>query len=143
METKEYMKIPVNKIKVLDNSRIDVRSDGFVELLNDIKSRGLLQPIGVFFSEGNYFVRYGHRRLEVFKELGYTEIPACIINRDLSYENLITDNLAENIHRKSITPVEAGTYYKKLIDLGKNVSEISVMLSIPKTRVVTNNSTII
>ncbi len=56
-------KYPIKDVKDFDNSRIRTEKSDMVPLMEDIKHRGLLQPIGVLENNGNYIVRFGNRRL--------------------------------------------------------------------------------
>ena len=52
MVDEEY--IPIDKIKVLENIRTDIGD--LTELIQDIKHRGLLQPIGVWKENDDYYI---------------------------------------------------------------------------------------
>ncbi len=52
-------------------------------LILAIEKLGFLHPIIVFEDQGFYYVLDGHHRLEAIKELGYQEIPALVVPKEL------------------------------------------------------------
>ena len=97
--------IEVDKIDVLDNTRLNQDTDGFNELMLSIKDVGLLHPIGIGKED------------------------------NLKKEDFITLNLAENIHRENITPFELSVACRRLMELGLSISQIAIRLSQPKNRI--------
>ena len=95
----------IKEIVVLENTRIRIEEDELGELMEDIKHRGLLEPIGI------------------------------TARADFSEEKFLTDNVAENIHRKDISPIELAKVCKRLSDKGYSISEIAVALSKPIDRI--------
>jgi ParB-like nuclease family protein len=69
------------------------------ELAESIANNGLLQPIAVR-PDGTLI--FGQRRLEAFKLLGRTKIPANVFD----IEDIVFGEQAENIDRKDFTPEE-------------------------------------
>jgi ParB family chromosome partitioning protein len=57
----------------------------------------------------------GERRLNAFREIGYKEIPAYIIQID-SDELMLALALIENIQREELNPIEIGSAFKRLMD---------------------------
>jgi len=107
IDKKESKDVPIGKIKVLDNTRIRIERGSLGELMQDIKGRGLLEPIGVTTKE------------------------------NLTIEEFVSDNLAENIHRKNLDPIEEAIGYRRLLEQGYNISEIVALVNKPKSRVET------
>lgn len=86
------------------------------ELKKSIIANGLIQPITVRRTTGNqYQLVSGERRLRAYKEIGYKEIPAYIINVE-SDEVMLALALIENIQRERLNPIEVGKAYKRLME---------------------------
>lgn len=76
------------------------------ELRESIRIHGLLQPIVVEeVSKGQYRLISGERRYRAVKELGQKFIPARIII-DLTEQKRLQIQIAENLQREDITPIE-------------------------------------
>ena len=55
--------IKISNIHVLENLRTSIdRDQDIEELMQDIKTRGLLQPIGLSKQGEEYIIVFGHRR---------------------------------------------------------------------------------
>jgi hypothetical protein len=85
----------IQDIKVGERFRKDLGDiDGLAQSIKDV---GLLHPIVI--NENNELVA-GHRRIEAYKKLGWTqEIPCTVVN----ISNIIDGELAENVVRKDFT----------------------------------------
>ncbi len=99
--------IPIDRIEVL-NSR-DRNIKVFEEIVGNIKSIGLKKPITVTQREGpegkpRYLLVCGEGRLNAFKLLGETHIPALVV--EVSEEDAFIMSLAENIARRQYRPLE-------------------------------------
>ncbi|SHE39718.1 nucleoid occlusion protein [Alkalibacter saccharofermentans] len=86
------------------------------ELAISIKSYGVLQPISVRkFSEKNYELIAGERRLRASKLAGLKEIP--VIVSDIVDVDSATIALIENIQREDLDFIEEAESYQQLISL--------------------------
>lgn len=95
-----------------DNPRddIDPESPEMIELSNDIKSRGLLQPV-VITPDGRILI--GHRRTKASIRAGLERIP--VIIRHLSATEFAEDVfLAENMQRQDLSPLEEARALSRL-----------------------------
>jgi len=135
IETTEFMDIPIDLVKSLDNSRLRITNEDISPLMEDIKHRGLLQPIGVIKSEGVFIIRFGNRRLEACRKLGWKTIPAIVEDKKINVNSFMADNVAENVHRVDISPVELSNVVAGYRERGLSLSEICVLLSLSKSRV--------
>jgi len=131
MKTKNENKneIEIRKIKILDNARIRIEEKELSSLMEDIKHRGLLQPVGVLLDDGNYILRYGQRRLEACKKLGWETIPCYIKEGKIGTFDFLSDNVAENMEREDLTPIEFAAICKRFLEAGYNITEIAAKLS--------------
>jgi ParB family chromosome partitioning protein len=135
MEKKQSMEIPIDKVKVVENVRLNVKQGELSELMQNIKHNGLLQDIGVWETEsGEYIIAYGNRRLIACQKLGWRTIPAKILG-DLTDSDLLILNVSENLHRKNISVAELGRVCDLLRRQGLSNSEIATRLGLPLERV--------
>ena len=88
------------------------------ELANSIRQKGLLQPIIVRTKQDGYFEMVaGNRRLQACKGLGWRKIICHIA--ELDDKEAFEISLIENIHRKSLNPIEEGYAFRSYVkDLG-------------------------
>jgi len=109
--------IPLDRISI---SGFNVRADEYFgdeedqELVDNIGSFGVLQPIIVRTVGDMYELYSGRRRFLSAKENGLTEIP-CII-MDVDDDEALDISLSENIFRKDLDPVTIGRALKRRID---------------------------
>ena len=99
--------VPISRIEVL-NSR-DRNMKVFDEIVENIRHIGLKKPITVTERAGDdgsakYLLVCGEGRLNAFKLLGETHIPALVVN--VSDEDAFIMSLAENIARRGYRPLE-------------------------------------
>ena len=99
--------VPINRIEVL-NSR-DRNMKVFEEIVDNIRAIGLKKPITVAERSGDdgdprYVLVCGEGRLNAFRILGETHIPALVV--DVSDEDAFIMSLAENIARRGYRPLE-------------------------------------
>jgi len=129
-------KIKLSDIKHIENSRLREKTD-VSELMHDIEQRGLLENVGIRLSDNALI--YGNRRVAAFTKLGYSEIP-CDFFDDMSDDDLLITNLAENIKRKNIGSIEIGRICHILNDRGMRNTEIAAKLGITKSRIESSNA---
>lgn len=104
--------IEITSICVSARIRKDI--GGIDELIVDIKTHGLINPITVMDNGNNkYILIAGLRRLEAFKKLNYTSIRATILS-PLAADELLTIEYAENVQRKNFTVAERLDYAEKI-----------------------------
>jgi ParB family chromosome partitioning protein len=88
------------------------------ELANSIRQKGLLQPVIVRTRQDGYFEMVaGNRRLQACKSLGWRKIISHIV--ELDDRQAFEISLIENIHRKSLNPIEEAYAFRSYVkDLG-------------------------
>ncbi|MCQ2088169.1 MAG: ParB/RepB/Spo0J family partition protein [Bacilli bacterium] len=96
--------LPVNLIYSSSNVRQE-NDDTIFELMTDINTNGLLQPIVVREVNDKYEVVAGHRRLLAVKNLGESHIE-CNVLEDISDKERIRLQLSENLQRKQMSAWE-------------------------------------
>ena len=123
--------INLKDIKHIENSRLRDLDD-VSDLMQDIEQRGLLENVAVRINDNALI--FGNRRVRAFEKLGYTKILADFYD-ELSDEDLLITNIAENIKRKDIGSIEIGRICKILQKREMKVTEISIKLGIASSRV--------
>ncbi|KAA0909975.1 chromosome partitioning protein ParB [Aquicoccus porphyridii] len=99
--------VPIERIEVLNSSDRNVKV--FEEIVENIRSIGLKKPITVSEREGAdsasaYLLVFGQGRLNAFRLLGETYIPALVVS--VSDEDAFIMSLADNIARRGHRPLE-------------------------------------
>jgi ParB family chromosome partitioning protein len=106
-----------NTIRVgKNNPRKTFDSEKIKELAQSITSNGVLQPIVVRTTEKEniYELVCGERRLRACLEAGVYEIPA-VVHHDLDDAKAIEMQIAENLQRVDVHPMEEAAAFQKLI----------------------------
>jgi ParB family chromosome partitioning protein len=99
--------IPIARVEILNSRERNMKI--FEEIVETIKSIGLKKPITVTERPGDdgqpkYLLVCGEGRLNAFRILGETHIPALVV--DVSDEDAFIMSLAENIARRGHRPLE-------------------------------------
>ena len=108
------MKVKINEIKVIERIRKDL--SGIDELALSISERGLISPIAVMESGGEYQLLAGLRRLRAMESIGETEIDAKIFSA-VDAEEALKIEFAENKERKEFTVDEVDKYGELLEEI--------------------------
>jgi ParB family chromosome partitioning protein len=89
------------------------------ELVESIESLGMLQPIRVRWDEelGMYVIIAGERRLRAAKMAGLKSVPCVIQEGELTESQRLIEQLAENIIRADLQPVEQARAFRRLMNL--------------------------
>jgi len=122
----ELKMIRIDRINVL-NPR-DRNKRVYEEIVGNIKAIGLKKPITVTPRTGEdgverYLLVCGEGRLNAFRSLGETTIPALVI--DVSDEDAFIMSLAENIARRQHRPLEILAGIKQLREKGYSPKDIA------------------
>jgi ParB family transcriptional regulator, chromosome partitioning protein len=99
------------------------------ELVNSVRSIGLLQPIVVRIQQSGYEIVAGCRRYTACKKLRLKKIPCHVV--DLNDKQSYELSIIENIQRNSISPIEEGrafSYYVNEFGWG-GISELATSIS--------------
>lgn len=105
--TTRVQMIPIDRIVIL-NPRVRNRRK-FMEVVESIRTVGLKRPIRVNIMMGpdgqhSYGLACGQGRIEAFRELGRTEIPAIVT--EASEEECLIMSLVENCARRQHRPID-------------------------------------
>jgi ParB family chromosome partitioning protein len=133
----EIRMIPIDQIRIL-NPRVRDRKK-FELIVQNIRNVGLKKPIQVSRrsadegSEPGYDLVCGQGRIEAFKALGYTEIPAIVV--EVPKEDRLLRSLVENIARRFPSPLALIHEIERLKAEGYSNVEIGKKLDIADTLV--------
>jgi ParB family chromosome partitioning protein len=100
--------IPIPNIKV-ENRLRPLNAEKVAELAESIAQVGLLQPIGV---RPDGTLVYGYHRLEACKQLGWTDIPAVVVDGDDLHAELA--EISENLIRNELTLLERAEHLARM-----------------------------
>jgi len=124
----ETRHIPVGDfIPFVNQSREHFDEDELANLARDIKQNGLLQP-GVAWldpARDKWILIAGERRLRASKIAGLPTMAVKLIHGPLSQAQMLAINLAENIQRASLNPIERAKAFRRLAQL-ENISSRQV-----------------
>lgn len=136
-DREKILKISPNVIKANPMQPRQRFSDfNLEELVESIKQYGIIQPLIISETDGEYELIAGERRLRAAKMIGLSEVP--VILRDAKEQEKLEIALVENIQRENLNPIESAAAYKKLID-EFNLSQEEVAKKIGKSRSSINN----
>lgn len=95
----------------------------FDELVQSIKTQGIIQPIVVTpkGEDGRYFIVVGERRWRAAKALNMQKVPAIV--KSMEKKEVMEAALIENIQREDLNVVEMAEAFKKLMDEFKYTQE--------------------
>lgn len=111
----EYLEIPLDKIDPPHGIiRLEIPLERVVELADNIREQGLLQPILVRSCGKRYEIVAGHRRFLAFKHLSLPSIPARIVK--MNDCSVALARASENLSRDDLSPLEEGAIYIDLRD---------------------------
>ncbi|HWN94111.1 MAG TPA: ParB/RepB/Spo0J family partition protein [Methylomirabilota bacterium] len=133
----EVQMIPIEAIRILNPRHRDRKK--FELIVQSIKNLGLKKPIQVSVraadEEGGsgYDLVCGQGRIEAFRALGYTEIPAVIV--EISKEDRLLRGLAENMARRNPAPIEMLKEIERLKKEGLTLHEISARIDVDTTTI--------
>lgn len=128
--TMDMVVIHIPMEKILYDSAINCRGDitplDVDDLVEDIRERGLMQPVVVrpLGKDGyEYCLVAGYRRYMAFRVLGKKTIPAVV--KDIDEVIALEYNLNENIKRKSLNILQEAKGLERMWHLGETLDAIA------------------
>ena len=116
-------KVSIDRIKVIDD---DNRSFSENDIIQSVKTEGILVPLLVYKDGKDYVLIAGHRRLESAKHFGIPFVPVNILDK----EQETVARALENIDRKQLHPLDEADQIRKLQNKGWTNNEIAAVLGI-------------
>lgn len=104
--------IEIHKIRASPNL-LRPRTADLEELILSIRERGLLQPIIVRLKDEYFEIVAGNRRYTACKALGWRKVICHVV--ELSDKESFEISLIENVQRKTLSPIEEGTAYRRYV----------------------------
>lgn len=124
--------IKINLLKPNDkNPRNDLGD--LTELVDSIKSNGIMQNLTVVKDGSKYTVVIGHRRLAAAKQAGLKEVPCEV--KELSLQDQAQTMLMENMQRSDLTITEQAKGFQTCLDLGIKEVDIAKKTGLSKTTI--------
>ena len=136
--SERVMQMPVQDISSNPyQPRKSFESSDMEDLIESIKTHGILQPLIVTEEGGKYQLIAGERRLKAARLAGLEKVP--IIVRSAKNIEKLELALIENVQRQNLNPIEEAVAYKKLID-EFNLTQEEVGKRVGKKRATVANS---
>lgn len=116
MKREKLMDIPISMIQDFPDHPYKVKDDeNMAELVESVKTRGLIQPILVRpIDNGMYEMVSGHRRKRAFELAGIEKMPARVQN--LTRDEAILSMVDSNLQRDEILPSEKAFAFKMRLE---------------------------
>ena len=131
MKREKLMDIPISRIQDFPDHPYKVKDDeNMVELVESVKTRGLIQPVLVRpIDNGMYEMVSGHRRKRAFEIAGIEKIPARVQN--LTRDEAILSMVDSNLQRDEILPSEKAFAFKMRLEAMKRQGQRTDLTSSP------------
>lgn len=127
----KFVDIPISQISNFPEHPYKVKDDESMnELVESIKTRGLIQPVVVRpIENGKYEMVSGHRRKRAFELAGIEKIPARV--QDLTRDEAILTMVDSNLQREEVLPSEKAFAYKMRMEAMKRQGRRTDLTSDP------------
>lgn len=130
----EPMMVPLDAIACdTGQPRQHFDEEALQELADSIRAIGVVQPISVRPDpalSGRYIINYGERRYRAALIAGLHSIPAFVHRAPDTYMQV-----AENLHRADLSPMEIALFIRKRMEAGDRRTEIAARLGYKKSYV--------
>ena len=131
--------VPVDQVQA-DSEQPRKRFDeaSLEELASSIRSKGQLQPIRVRWSddENSWVIVAGERRWRAAAMAGLANVDCYFHEDELTESEILEEQIIENLHRRSLKPVEEAKSFARLIEINNwNGKQLAKNLAIHPTKV--------
>ena len=104
------------------------------ELMNSIKTKGVIQPILVRPIGEGFELIAGERRFRAAQALNFADVPAII--KEIGDEDSLEISLIENIQREELNPIEEARAYQQLIGkFSYTLDKVGIMMGKDKSTI--------
>ena len=134
----EIRDVPLGDIDLFVNQSREHFDEALLhQLADNIKTNGQLQP-GVAWLDpgrGRLVLICGERRFRALKMCGKPTMSLKVLRGNVTLGQMLQLNLAENIQRSSLNPVERAKAFRRLMQLEElTASEVAVRMNVSSTR---------
>ena len=131
LKRERLMEIPISLIHDFPDHPYKVKDDeNMLELVESIKTRGLIQPVLVRpLDDGTYEMVSGHRRKRAFELANIEKIPARV--QELTKDEAILSMVDSNLQRDEILPSEKAFAYKMRLEAMNRQGQRTDLTSTP------------
>lgn len=134
----QIVKVEIGKVEPNRNQpRKTFDEDSLIELAENIKQIGIVNPLIVTEKGDHYEIVGGERRWRAAMKLGLKEVP--VIIKNLTEEEIAVYSIIDNVQREDVNPIEGALAFKRLID-EFNYTQDKIAEKISKSRVYVTNS---
>ena len=108
--------------------RDKIKKESLSELIESIKTHGVIEPLIVANTPAGYQIIAGERRWRAAKEAGLKEISVLV--KKTSPKQMLEIALVENVQRSNLNAIERATGFQQLIrDFGFSIEELTQQIS--------------
>lgn len=131
LKRERLMEIPISEIRDFPDHPYKVKDDeAMLELVESIRTRGLIQPVLVRpVEDGKYEMVSGHRRKRAFELANIKKIPARVM--ELTRDEAILSMVDSNLQRDKILPSEKAFAYKMRLEAMNRQGQRTDLTSYP------------
>lgn len=94
--------------------RATMDEQALIDLANDIRKNGLINPLTVREAGAAFEIMAGHRRFRACRLAGLVEVPSVVYKDGEAAPEAI--KIAENIYREDLNPAEEAIFYQQLVE---------------------------
>lgn len=123
MTTLLVLDLPLDQLTIGHDFRIDDDPEAMQGLIESVRSLGVLSPLLVRQTGDSWEVIAGRRRLAAARQVGLSTVPC--IERPLDDQGAEDVALAENLHRRQLSPIEEALGYQRLAWRGLSQYQIA------------------
>lgn len=140
LKRERLMEIPISQICDFPDHPYKVKDDeSMMELVESIRTRGLIQPVLVRpLENGKYEMVSGHRRKRAFELANIEKIPARVM--ELTRDEAILSMVDSNLQRDEILPSEKAKAYKMRLEAMKRQGQRTDLTSDPSGQKLRSNA---
>lgn len=139
VEGKDILLVDINKVEPNpDQPRKNFDEDRLIELSENIKQHGIMNPLIVLEKKDYYMIIGGERRWRASKMAGLKKIPV-IVKKDLTEQQVAEWALIDNIQREDLNQIDQAEAYQKLLN-DYNWTQDKLAEVVSKSRTAVTNS---
>jgi ParB family chromosome partitioning protein len=100
-----------------DQPRKEFSDEAIDRLAGSIKRHGILLPLRVRWNQelGKWILLSGERRLRAATRAGLKTVPCLFVDRELSADEILEEQLIENLQRQDLRPIEQANAFDTLM----------------------------